>query len=88
MKQNAELFNSFFSKKCFFINNSSKLRTNLKYATDKHLYTITFKIEGSSNIIQNLDQNKAHGHDNVIIHILKIYKDTKKGNIQTTSTDY
>ena len=87
MEENAELFNSFFSKKCFFIN-SSKLRTNLKFATDKHLYTITFKFEGSSNIIQNLDQNKAHGHDNVIIRILKICNDTKKGNIQTISTDY
>ena len=65
-----------FFKKCFFINNSGKLRTSLKYAIDKQLYTSTFKVKESSNIIQNLDQKIAHGHDNISIRILKIFSET------------
>ena len=89
-KENAEFFNSFFSKQYSLIANDSKLSTSLNYVTDQHLSTTTFlaedigKIiqstttflaEDIGKIIQSLDPNKGHGYDNVTIRTLKICGD-------------
>ena len=36
----------------------------------------TFSAEDIGKIIHSLDHNKAHGHDNISIHMLKICGDT------------
>ena len=38
----------------------------------KRLSTVTFSARDIGKIIQNLDSNKAHGHDNLSIRMLKI----------------
>ena len=59
-KEKAELFNFFFSNQCSLLKNCSKFFTNIRYVTD---------IE---KIIVSLNPNKAHGHDNISIRLLKI----------------
>ena len=41
-------------------------------ATDRHLSTVKFVNTDKLKIIQNLNPNKAHGHDKISIQILKI----------------
>ena len=75
-KEKAELFNSFFSNQCSLLKNCSKLPTNPRYATDKRLRTINFTADNIEKIIVSLNSNKAHGHDNISIRMLKIFGDT------------
>ena len=75
-KEKAELFNSFFSNQCSLLKNCSKLPTNLRYVTDKRLRTINFTTDNIENVIASLNPNKAHGHDNISIRMLKICGNT------------
>ena len=68
----AELFNSFFAKRCYLISNSSELPINLHYTTKNHLNTLNFSNHDIEKIIQNLYPNKAHGHDKISIRMIKI----------------
>ena len=75
-KEKAQLFNIFFSKQCSLIPNNSSLPADVNYITDKRLSTVTFSARDIRKIIQNLDSNKAHGHDNLSIRMLKICGDS------------
>ena len=75
-KEKAELFSFFFSKKCSLIPNNSSLPADVNYITDKRLSTVTFSAKAIGKIIQNLDSNKAHEHDNISIRMLKVYGDS------------
>ena len=72
----AELFNCFISKQCSLLTNHRELPTSLSFRTDKLLSSVTFSAEDIGKIIQGLDHNKAHGHDNISIRMLKICGDT------------
>ena len=61
-KEKAELFNSFLYKQCSIISNNSSLPSYSNYIS----------VEDIGKIIQNLDSNKAHRHDNINICLLKI----------------
>ena len=50
--------------------------TNLRYVTNKRLCTINFTTDNIEKIIVSLNPNKAHGHDNRSIHMLKMCRDT------------
>ena len=69
-KIKAELFNSFFASQCSLIKNDSKPPSHLNYETDNHLLTANFSIDDIAKIPQNLEPNKAHGHDKVSICML------------------
>ena len=56
--------------------NCCKLPTNLRYVTDKRLRTINFTADNIDKIIENFNPNKAHGHSNISILMLKICGDT------------
>ena len=72
-KEKAELFNSFFAKQCSLIKNDSKLPPRLHFLTEKRLSTVKFvNIDILKIQIQNLNPNKAHGHDKISIRMLKI----------------
>ena len=71
-KEKAELFNSFFAKQCSIIDNGSEIPSFLHPKADKSFSKITFTEKDIAKFIQNLDRNKAQGHDMVSIHILKI----------------
>ena len=48
------------------------LSSHLHYLTDNCLSSVSFSQDDIAKIIQNLDPNKAHGHDNISICMLKI----------------
>ena len=75
-KEKAELFNSFSSKQCSLISNNSSLPSYINYTTEKRLSTVALSVEAISKITQNLDSNKAPGHDNISIRMLKICGDS------------
>ena len=56
-------FNTFFANQCTLLNNSSVLPDNLAKLTNKSLDLVNFSTNDISEIINNLDPNKAHGHD-------------------------
>ena len=62
----AEL-NSFFTKQYSLI-----LPTSLTFYTDNRLSTVSFSHDDVGKILQNLNPRKAHGLDNISIHMLKI----------------
>ena len=71
-KKKAELFNSFFADQCSLISNSSELPSKLEYLTQSRLSSVTFSEDDIEKLIQNLDPNKAHGHDQISIRMLKL----------------
>ena len=71
-KEKAELLDSFFSNLGSLIANHSKLRTTLKYVTNKRLLIVTFSPEDIGKIIRSLDPNKARSHDNKSICIFNL----------------
>ena len=71
-KEKAERFNSFFAKKCSLIRNDSELPTSLTFYTNNRLSSVSFSHEDIGKIIQNLNPNKAHSHDNISIRMLKL----------------
>ena len=72
MKEKAELFNSFFTKQCSIIDNGSEIPSFLHPKTEEFLSNITFTESDIEKVIQNLNSNKAHGHDMIKILMLKI----------------
>ena len=74
-KEKAELFNSFFSKQCSLITNNSKLLISPSYLADKRLSSMTFSADDIGKIIRSFKPNKAHGHDNLSIRMLKLCGD-------------
>ena len=75
LQRKAELFNSFFAKQCSLIRNDSELPTSLTFYTNNQLSTVNFSQEDVGKIIKNLNPNKAHGHDNISIRMLKMWFD-------------
>ena len=71
-KEKAELFDALFAKQCSLIKSSSKLRSHLHYLTDNRLSAVSVSQDDIAKIIQNLDPNKANGHDNISIRMLNI----------------
>ena len=71
-KKKAEFFNSFFSEQRSLISNNSPLPSYINYTNEKHLSIVALSVEDIGNIIQNLDSNKAHVHDNISVRMLKI----------------
>ena len=62
----------FFAKQCSIIDNSSELPSNFLKKTDKSISAVTFTCNDIATLIKNLDPNKAHGHDMISIHMLKL----------------
>ena len=71
-KKKEEVFNCFFAKQCSIINNSSELPSNILKKTDKSISIATFTSDDIATLIQNLDPNKANGHDMLRIRNVKL----------------
>ena len=71
-KEKSELFNSYFATQCSLISNSRKLPSHIKYLTDNRLSFLNFSHDKIAKVIQKLDPNKAHGHDNISIRMVKV----------------
>ena len=70
-KEKAKPFNVFCAKECSLIKNNSKLLSHLHYLTDNCLSSVGFSQDDITKTIQNLDPNRAQGHDKISIHMLK-----------------
>ena len=71
-KTKASHFNSLFASHCTPSNNNSKVPWSHTYITDCKLFSLQFEDKDIIEIIRSLDINKAHGHDDISIRILKI----------------
>ena len=71
-KIKANPFNSFFTALCTTLNNNSKVRGSQTYITDSNLSSLQFEDKDVIKIIRSLDINRAHGHDDISIRMLKI----------------
>ena len=58
------------------IKNDSKLPSHLNCKTDNRLLTANFSFDDIAKILQNLDPNKAHGHDKNSIRMLQLCGDS------------
>ena len=58
------------------IKNDSKLPSHLSHKTQNCLLTVNFSIDDTAKILQNLDPNKAHGHEKISIHMLQLYRNS------------
>ena len=86
LSKKAHLFSSFFAKQCSIIENNSVLPSSTIPVTDQYLANIEFTKDDIKIIISKLNPNKAHGHDMISIHMLKVSGDAiiepVFGNIQ------
>ena len=70
--EKANIFNDFYASQCTPINNSSKLPSRRSFKTNNRLLTLNINKGDILKIIRNLNANKAHGHDEISIRMLKI----------------
>ena len=71
-REKAEIFNPYFAKQCSLINSDSSLPFEIIKKTNNSLYSVRFSTEDILQIINNLDSNKAPGHDEISIRMLQI----------------
>ena len=73
-KEKANYFNEFFSLQCSLVVNSSVL-PDKSYLTASSLESITISESDILKTIRSLDINKAHGHDDISVRMMKICDD-------------
>ena len=69
--EKANLFNDYFSKQCTAIDNNSAIPAITSFVTEERLSTFEICPGGIVKIIRSLDANKAYGHDEITIHMIK-----------------
>ena len=69
------MFNNFFIDQCSILRNKSEPPATLSKKMRESLTTIDFSNKDILKIIRNLGPNKAHGHDMIIIKMVKICDD-------------
>ena len=75
-QKKSEISNSFFAEQYSPISNGSVLPSELPLQADSSLSSCHFTKDDILRIFNNLDPNKAHGHDEISIRTLKICGDT------------
>ena len=66
------MHHALFANQYSLLNNSNVLHNNLAKLTNVSLDTVNFSTGGISKIINNLDLDKAHGHDMLSIRMIKL----------------
>ena len=66
------MHHALFANQYSLLNNSNVLHNNLAKLTNISLDTVNFSTGGISKIINNLDLDKAHGHDMLSIRMIKL----------------
>ena len=69
--EKANLFNEFFTQQCNTIENDSTLPNDLVFETTERISSFDISKDEITKIIRSLDPNKAHGHDEISIRMLK-----------------
>ena len=73
--EKADLFNKFFADQCTPLNNLNKLPP-FYLKTEKKLCNLSINENDISTIIRNLDPNKSHGWDNLLVKMIKLCDDS------------
>ena len=68
----ANIFNKFFADQCTPLKNNSSLPVNQIFLTQSRLTSLDFDEDELLKIIRALNINKAHGHDDISIRMIKI----------------
>ena len=68
----ANLFRDYFSQHSTTVENDNCILLNITFATEQKLSTFEFCIDDIINIIKSLDPNKAHGHNEISIRMIKL----------------
>ena len=71
-KEKCQLFNSYFSEQCTLLQNISNLPKTCSKNSNNILETIIFSKEDIYKTTKNLDPNKPHGHNMIIICMIKL----------------
>ena len=66
------IFNKFFADQCQPLNNAIDLPTNQIFLTQSRLGSLDFNEGERLQIIRALNINKAHGHDDISIRMIKV----------------
>ena len=72
IQEKANVFNKFFAEQCTPLNNNSSLPVNQLFLTHSRLMSLDFDEDELLLIIRALNINKAHGHDDISIRMIKI----------------
>ena len=72
VKMKANIFNNFFAEQCTPLKNNSSLPINQTFLTQSRLMSLDFDEDELLKIIRALNINKAHGHDDISIRMIKI----------------
>ena len=70
--EEAKHFYDFFANQCSLLNKHSKIALNRASITTLLVSSVNIMEPGISNILKSLDANKAHGHDDISISMLKL----------------
>ena len=70
--EKANLFNIFFTKECSPISSDSTVTVSTKLESRERLSYLEFGVDDIVMIITSLDRNKAHGHDEISLHMIKL----------------
>ena len=68
----ANLFNNFFAKQRTPISNNSTVPVSINFVFRERLSSLEFCVDDIVEIIRSLDQNEAHGHDEISIRMIKL----------------
>ena len=69
----ANVFNKFFAEQCTPLHNNSSLPVNQIFLTQSNLVSLDFDEDELLKIIRALNIQKAHGHDDISIRMIKIW---------------
>ena len=72
IQKKANVFNKFFAEQCTPLDNNSSLPVNQLFLTQSRLTSLDLDDDELLKIIRALNINKAHGHDNISIRMIKI----------------
>ena len=71
-KRKADHFNNLFASKCTPLKNDSVLTTLLEHDSEARYSKINFSDDQILKILRALEINKAHGHDEISVRMLKL----------------
>ena len=71
-KRKADHFNNFFASKCTLLKNDSVLPTLPEHEPEARFSKIPFTDDQILKILRDLNINRAHGHDEISIGMLKL----------------
>ena len=86
-REKANILNSFLVRQCILVPNNSALLSEFTYKTEERIHSITFGESDITEIIRVLDVNNAHGHDNILVRMIKLHTNSVVNPLTLTFQD-